>query len=341
MKIFFKIKLLIFLLLSIVIPSAEASVVSKASLDSTVLLMGKTTDLKIKIDQPEGAKGHFPLFDEIYKTGVAKICGDSIELRAPSKIDTIRKSGKESITFNIPLQSFDSGFYKLPKFVYVVGNDTAYSNSLVLKVYPVFAEATDPINPYASVSMPEDLSIFDVVPDWFLDYWWVILLGLLLLAALIYLFVTYKKTGSIIKKKPEPTPYEKAHAAIIALKGANLWQQGMEKEYYSELTDILRNYLYGRFGIRAMEMTSRQIIAAVKRNEQTKPYLKDYRQILAMADFVKFAKVRPLAEDNILAMDNAIKFIEETKPVVVIEPEKGKHNLGNKKISVAKKGGKK
>ena len=46
-----------------------------------------------------------------------------------------------------------------------------------------------------------------------------------------------------------------------------------------------------------------------------------------MADFVKFAKVRPLPEDNVKAYDNALRFVEETKPLPVEEentdPQKG------------------
>lgn len=40
-----------------------------------------------------------------------------------------------------------------------------------------------------------------------------------------------------------------------------------------------------------------------------------------MADFVKFAKVRPLPEDNIASYDDAMRFVEETKPAPVPEAE--------------------
>ena len=71
--------------------------------------------------------------------------------------------------------------------------------------------------------------------------------------------------------------------------------------YFTELTDILRLYLYRRFGINAAEMTSRQILASLKKNKDTQDKRVYFRQILDMADFVKFAKVRPLPEDNVKA----------------------------------------
>lgn len=87
----------------------------------------------------------------------------------------------------------------------------------------------------------------------------------------------------------------------------------MEKEYFTDLTDILRSYLYERFGINAMEMTTRQIMDKIYESDLKDK--KDYvKQILNVADFVKFAKVRPLPADSIAAYENAKKFVEETIP---------------------------
>ena len=98
------------------------------------------------------------------------------------------------------------------------------------------------------------------------------------------------------------------------LKRRQLWEQGMEKEYFTLLTDILREYLEKRFGINAMEMTTKEIIDSLSSNQEVKEKRGYMRDILDVADFVKFAKVRPLPEDNIAAFDNARRFVEETKP---------------------------
>ena len=293
------------------------------SLDSTVMLMGKLNNLKVKVELKQGEKGKFPMLDNMQQQGLVGVCGDSVELRYPSLIDTTRQNGKIEITYNLPLQSFDSGYYQLPEIPFVVGSDTAYSNSVALKVVPVLAEATDPINDYANIADPEGSTFFDFLPDWVIDYWWIIVISLILLGIGLTLLILYKKNGYILPKKPEPTPYEKAILALNNLKEEKLWQQGEEKEFYTRLTDILRAYLDGRFGLNAMEMTSRQILNRLKRIEDTKSHINFFKQILSMADFVKFAKVRPLPEDNVRLMNGAIDFVESTKPVDNSEDKDG------------------
>jgi len=100
----------------------------------------------------------------------------------------------------------------------------------------------------------------------------------------------------------------------------------LERDYFTQLTDILREYLQGRFGINAMEMTSAQIMDTLKGQKELDAK-KDYvEQILRVADFVKFAKMRPLPDDNIEAFTNALRFVEETKPVETTE--KGENKKG-------------
>lgn len=313
------------LLLSALNVSAGKTIV-KAKLDSTILLMGKTTGLQITVDQDKGVKGVLPLFSKIKENGIIGVCGDSVELRAPKSIDTTENENRLKIVYNVPVQSFDSGYYELPEIEFVNGRDTVRSNRVALKVVPVpNLTADSPIDEYANVSDPENPSIFDSLPDWMIDFWWVILLIILAIVAFLIAWRKYKKDGKLIGKKYIPTPYEVATASLRELKEKKLWEQGMEKEYFTELTDILRLYLYGRFGINAVEMTSRQILAAMKANPEIKDKRPMIRQILNMADFVKFAKVRPLPEDNIAAFDNARKFVIETKPVEPVEgdsPEK-------------------
>ncbi len=108
---------------------------------------------------------------------------------------------------------------------------------------------------------------------------------------------------------------------LEVLRNRKLCERGQEKEYYTELTDILRVYLDRRFGINAMEMTTTQIKRAVRDNEATRPSTDQMSRILEMADYVKFAKVRPLPEDNARAFSAALKFVEDTKPAPEPEPE--------------------
>lgn len=266
--------------------------------------------------------------------GYLPLCGDSVELRTSYKADTIDiGSGRRQINFTFPIQSFDSGFYQLPQFVYVAGRDTARSNRVSLKVIPIKASADEEIAGFPDPVVPADKSIFDNLPDFIYYWWWAILLVLLLAAGAVWIIRRKKENEPVLKKrKPEPTPYEVAMAGLRKLKDDKLWEQGLEREYFTRLTEILRQYLEGRFNINAMEMTSRQILDSLSSNPEVKGKRDYVRRILDMADFVKFAKMRPLPDDNIEAFTNAYHFIEETKPVVadVDSTESGEKKGGGK-----------
>lgn len=338
-----RIRYILILLACICSLQVQSRVMVTARLDSVNLLMGKMTTLYMEVVQDKGKPGGFPMFrDANPSLGYVGVCGDSIELRTSYKADTVDiGSGRIQINYQIPLQAFDSGTYRLPEFVYVSESDSARSNALTLNIVPVNVTADDPIAGFAKAADPEGSQFFDFAPDWLADYWWLILLVLALAAATVWAIRRYKKEGTVLPKKPEPTPYEVAITGLRKLKEKKLWEQGMEKEYFTDLTDILRTYLDKRFGINAMEMTSREIMDNLYDSDVKDK--RDYmRQILNVADFVKFAKVRPLPADNIAAYDNAVKFVEETKPMPVENPEESTETAGGGVIErPTKKGGEK
>ncbi|MDE6559414.1 MAG: hypothetical protein K2K29_05965 [Muribaculaceae bacterium] len=151
-------------------------------------------------------------------------------------------------------------------------------------------------------------------------------------------------------KKPEKTPYQRAIDDLKRLKARKLWESGREKEYYTELTEILRTYLDGRFGIQAMEMTSGEIMSHLADLGDHDIPRDKMRDVLDMADFVKFAMVRPLPDDNVALFKDAVEFVESTKPLDNSEinvsarignkvPEDGKQKGDSKVGSSAPAGG--
>lgn len=319
-----KIKIMTALLLAVfVYGMASARVSVTAKVDSVNVDLGGVTILNLEVVQDKGKPGGFPLFASIDPSrGYVGICGDSLEVRRPLKVDTAEiGSGRIQINYSVPVQAFDSGMFRLPEFVYVSESDSARSNVITLNVVPMKLTAEDPIAGLAPVSEPEDKSIFDAVPNWLYDYWWLILILAAIVAGAFYGYCRYRKEGTVLPKKPVPSPYESAMKALNDLKSKGLWEKGLEKEYFTRLTDILRIYLQRRFGINAMEMTSREIINSLNRSDVKDK--RDYiRQILSVADFVKFAKVRPLPADNTAAFENAVRFVEETKPAPEIKDDK-------------------
>lgn len=300
----------------------SAPAMLSAKLDSASMLMGTVNTLRLQVVQDKGVKGEFPQLKDMGQRGYATLLNDTIELGSRIKADTVEiGSGRIQIDYQVPVQVFDSGYYRLPEFVYVAGRDTVRSKQLVLTVTPVKVKADDEISPLTPPADPENPLIFDALPDWLVYYWWIILLVAALAAGGWWVWRRYRKEGTILPPKPELPPHVVALQRLERLKNRKLWQSGQEKEFYTLLTDILRTYLDKRFGIKAMEMTSTQIMDKLADDPKMRDSRQMMRQVLDMADFVKFAMVRPLPDDNIKAFDNAVAFVEATKPEENPRPE--------------------
>ncbi|MBD5228154.1 MAG: protein BatD [Bacteroidales bacterium] len=284
-----------------------------ARLDSVKMLMGNVTTVNLEVVQDENVKGYFPLLRLAAEKGRAAVAGDSVEIGAPISIDTVRVgSGRLQINYVVPVQAFDSGTYVLPPFHFVAGRDSAASKPLNLQIVPVKALATDSISPMAGVVEGKGASVLDSLPDWLYYYWWVILLAILAAIGCWWYIMRRKQAKPLVPKPVKVIdPADEALASLKNLKERKLWEQGREKEYFTDLTDILRRYLVRRFDINAMEMTSNDIIRALAESDANRS--RDFvRRVLDMADFVKFAKVRPLPADNVKAYNDAYDFVKET-----------------------------
>ena len=288
------------------------NVTFKAKLDSATLLMGKTTALHLEITQDKDARGFFPGEQLDTLNAMVEIA------ERPAADTTDLGNNRIQINRDLIIQSFDSGMWIIKPIPYVVNGDTAFCNQLTLKVLPVDVSQMKDINDIKPV---EDVP-FNLL-DWLPDYWWAWLLGLLLIGAGIWAYRKYYKKGinPLKPSKKRLPPYEEAMINLQNLKAAQLWQQGQEKEYFTGLTDILRVYIDRRFHINAVEMTSSQIIDTLKKHEETKAVNEQLEMILEIADIVKFANARPLADDNEVAYQRAVNFVEATRPVVE-QPEK-------------------
>jgi hypothetical protein len=113
--------------------------------------------------------------------------------------------------------------------------------------------------------------------------------------------------------KPSLPGYIIALNKLTELSGKKLWQQGEVKQYYSELSDIIRDYLENRYRVKTQESTTDEIFAALKHKRIVSRNRELLRQILQLADLVKFAKENPLPADNEQSMDNAVDFVSNTK----------------------------
>lgn len=273
-----------------------------AKLDSNHILIGDQVNLHISYT---GNKSSvlFPQFSDSLQ---------ALEIISKSVIDTTRNNNQITLSQHITLTSFDSGSYEIPAITFygIDSQPLASTLPLNLNVNTIDVDTTGMIK-----EIKEPLS----VPLTWKEIGTYILLTIaviLLLIGLILLIIRLKQR----KRKenaPEVVPKEAAH--IIALKALEelnnkkLWQKNEYKAYYSELTDILRTYIFNRWEIPAMEMVSDEITDAIY--NQIPDIAPEYnlQQTLKIADAVKFAKEIPLPDENSQAYKVVYDFVCATK----------------------------
>lgn len=241
---------------------------------------------------------------------------EAVEILAVSGIDTIAADGR-NVTLKVRylLTTFEDGLLGMGYFpmLYLGKNitDTIFSkDSLFLKV-GTFEIDTATMDIY-DIKKPIDAPHH---PMEYLGYavGWLALCVVATLVALLVIFRRRKVIGLFAKQRPAEPPHVSAIKALEVLHNQKLWQNNKHKQYYTRITDILRDYLGGRYGVHAMEMTTEEIMDALEGMGIPAKNYTDLENILANADLVKFAKFVPEADYNETAYTNAYYFIEETK----------------------------
>jgi len=281
----------------------------KASIDSTHILIGDRLKILLEIEKPKNLNIQFPQVPDTFSS--------HLEVVNRSKIDTIMTDNKErmKLTQKIFITSFDSGMHQIPPFYFRLKDgkmlDSAATSTLAFRVHGMKIDTTKgPIDIKSVYQAP--LSLKEVTPY---------ILGIILIAALlffIFYYIRWKKKNVPLFSRPEK-PAEPAH--IIALreldriKAQKLWQKEKIKQYYSEVADTIRIYIQNRFDIPAMEFTSSETIGTFRQSKDLVDgsSLDQLQHILSLADLVKFAKYKPLPDDNNLTLMNAYFFVNQTK----------------------------
>lgn len=302
--------------LGIVVSMACGKVYAKQTLidvtiDSAAILIGEQTKLHLTVTADKDRPVQLLLPADTLMRGV-----EVLDISRPDS--SLIENDRLVIKQDLLITSFDSSLYLLPPLKVIDGPDTISSNQVALKVstIPVNADKPDEFNDIKAVWKP---------PFVWADYYPIIygvLLGLFLLCVIIYIIKRLRNRKSLLPfaepEVPKLPPYEQAIKELDELKGQKLWQQGLNKEYYTSLTETLRRYIDERFGVNAMELTSTEILNLLRGVPEVKSVYDKLQQILQLADFVKFAKIHPLPNENDLSLVNAYLFVNATKPVEVV-----------------------
>lgn len=217
----------------------------------------------------------------------------ALEVIQSYPIDTIKKDDRYELVKKYGLTQFDSGKYTIPRVAVMVNGKPFFTDSIRVEVANV---AVDTLK-------QKMYDIKDIVPvKGTVGDWWKYLLALVIITAIGYFLYKFikKRQEKKLDELAFKTPIEKATLLLSTLEKKELWQKGEIKTYYSELTDIARNYIEEAIHIPAMESTTSELIAGLRaasvkqKMTLTPETVENLERVLRQADLVKFAKSKPL-----------------------------------------------
>lgn len=300
-----RISLFAFLLTLFITSLAQVQV--DVRIDSLQLLVGEQTGITLEVTTDAKQKLTWPEL----KPGMELV--PNVEVVAVEDPDTtILNDGKRlNISQKITITAWDSAFYYLPPFEVLADTEHIASKSLALKV---LVYEVDTLNldkffpPHPHMQLPFAWS----------DWRGITYASLLLICLLIIAYVLFDRARKgkpivrIIRREKKLPPHEVAISEINRIKAERKWAEEDSKEYYTLLTDALRNYIQERYSFSAMEMTSNEIIQRLLEvsDEQA---LEELKEIFRTADLVKFAKWNTLMGENDANLVAAMEYINQTK----------------------------
>ncbi|QTE35922.2 BatD family protein [Mucilaginibacter gossypii] len=279
---------------------------AKATLDKKSILIGEQTQLNLSIRFHAKDSIGFPkLADSIGKIRIVNFKADTAFDKGDQSIETINR--------HYTITAFDSGTYIIPSYVFKSPVGDLLTDTLNLDVRTVAVDTTK-----AFYDIKQPLAVKYTFWDWLRDNWKLvtgILLGLIVIGAVVYYLLKRPKKEVIVEEvKPDIPLHIQALQKLEEIKNKQLWQHDQVKQYYIELSDVVREYLEKRYNIQALEQTSEEIFASLTHMDIASEDRNLLRQLLILADMVKFAKEKPAANENEKSMENAVTFIKDTQP---------------------------
>jgi hypothetical protein len=278
----------------------------KAEIDTTNIRIGEQFQLKISVDETQNVI-------------IPKIQLKGLEVIDSTRIDTI----KNSLIRRYILTGFDSGAFYIPQQQIFVKNQAFLTDSLLINIATIAIDTAKVIK-FPIKSIKKEPYTFDD----FKIYIYLILAILAIIGFWIYWFVIKKRKET----EDAPTyrtlpPFEEAILRLNELDEKLLWQNNKVKEYYSELTEIVRGYIERELKVPALEKTTDEVLEMIKdfksadSIETSKETIDRLKDLLREADLVKFAKSKPLAIEIEDDRRDAEFIIGHLKPKQIIEKE--------------------
>lgn len=292
-------------LVSVLSVSAATDVLVTAQADSVMLWIGEQTGITVEVSCEPGQKIEFPVYADTIVAG--------LEIIPPVETDTVMLNNSRRMTVRRKylVTSFDSAQYYIPSFAVKVDGEIYESDAVAV----LFQSVTMSDEEASKLYGPKEIM---QVPMEFREQCPMLLaiaLALILYFLISYLISVFRDNKPIIRRikvEPKVPAHTRALAEIEKLKEAKSAYSADPKEYYTKLTDIVREYINERFGFNATEMTSGEILENL-RSRSDSGELKELAYLFETSDFVKFAKLSPQLNENDMNLMTAMEFVQSTK----------------------------
>jgi hypothetical protein len=295
-----------FFLLLISISSFAQNPMVKAQIETSQIRIGEQFSFRISVNETEN------------------VILPKLELKGLEVIDSARVDTLNNMLIQkYIITGFDSGAFYIPQQQVFVKNQAYLTDSLLINVATIAIDTTK-IKKFPIKAIKAEPYIFDD----FKIYIYTLLAALIIIGFWIYWFVIRKRKT----EEEEPTytalpPYEEAIYKLNELDEKLLWQNNKVKEYYSELTEIVRGYIERELKVPALEKTTDEIVETLKDFNEvetintSKETIKKLKELLQEADLVKFAKSKPLALEIEEDRKDAEDIVSNLKPKPIIEDD--------------------
>jgi hypothetical protein len=282
-----------------------------AHLDQQTLKIGDQTQLRLSVHQPVKARVNFPQITDSLT--------EKVMVLGAGKLDTVvdkNTPGIITVNRNYTITAFDSGTYTIPPLSFGSDAGVLTTNPIILTVQTVQVDTTKAI-----YDIKQPLAVSYTLWDWLRDHWVIVCIVLAVILIIIgivwYIKTRPEKVVVIEEIVPDVPIHTQAINKLNELRAKKLWQQGDIKGYHSELSDIIREYLEKRYVIKTQEKTTDEIFTGLKYLDIEQENRNLLRQMLLLADLVKFAKEKSAPAENEQSMDNAIAFVTKTSQVSI------------------------
>lgn len=284
-------------------------------IDADTILIGDFFKLSLSVQNIADEKVFFPIFTDTL---------GKFEIIEEYKEDTLENSLSKKWLLSI----YEPGVYTIDGFSSLLQKpngkvDTLtsdYPNILVVNTLPVdTSKAFKPIKEPKGIPYP----LKEVIKK-YLPY----ALGLLALIIAIILFIWYrkKKQNPVAKVKTPLDAHAEAIEKLKHIEKQKLWEKDQTKEYYLAISETIRTYLEDRFKVNALESTTDEILEDIKTVQGVKALNTKLKDLLQQCDLAKYAKFKPIAEENTRLMKSAQDFVLHTKPKPISEDAKKEIN---------------